>query len=552
MRDTKVFLLGLDGATWDLIMPWISEGELPTFKMLIKGGAWGILESCIPPITLPAWACMLTGKNPGKIGAVHFLMRSSESYEFKVVKLYLEKVNPLWSMLNTSGKRSALFYVPTIAPDFQSFNGMYIPSDVIPCGEYPYPQQLSTLINKFGLDESPPKLGRVDPAEYIRWWCENTRRHFEFINYFLDRVGQWDFLMHVIYSNDHLSHLFWKYIDKKHPDYERDDEIYEAFLNYYKVIDNMLRNVIQKCNSRNIIFFLVSDHGHGPLVKRIDLNRWLLENGYLRIREDLKNSSGKREASKFSEIFKKKVLESPVIRSRFVCRLLKRMPYVRRLLRQIFVNLDVRTDVVDWQNTKAYFAGYNGININLKGREPEGIVEVSEYEKVRSDLINMLKQLRDPETGITVVKNVYRREEIYWGDCLSRLPDIVIEYINESFYESCLSFGETFLKRDMFYKPSDPPVSSAHTRRGIFLAYGPDIRCMGDKPLKVSIYDITPTILHIFSLPIPNDIDGKVLTEIFDLESSIAKRKPAFVNPDYYQLKISILKLRKKVKKYKQ
>ena len=146
---TRVLVIGLDGATWDLINPLAYKGVLPTFKKLMENGVWGVLKSCIPPITIPAWACMMTGKNPGKIGTIHFLMRAEDSYEFKPVKLHLESLNPIWKLLNSYGRKVNLFYVPSIIPKLSEFNGMYVPGEFVFSGVSPHPPEVKELIKRF-------------------------------------------------------------------------------------------------------------------------------------------------------------------------------------------------------------------------------------------------------------------------------------------------------------------------------------------------------------------------------------------------------------------
>lgn len=546
VKKTKILVMGLDGATWDILKPWADKGELSAIKMLMENGVWGELESCIPPITMPAWPCMMTGKNPGKIGVIHFLMREKNGYDFKPVKLNVDKLNPVWKFLNEYGKRTNLFYIPNIIPDLSKLHGMYIPGGFVSSNITPYTSEAEKLIEKFQLDKTPPKLGMVDGASYINWWRGNAEKHLKFISHFLNHTDGWDFLMHVIYSNDHLSHLFWKHIDKNHPLYEEAKEIFEAFLNYYKGLDKLLGDIVEKCKSNNVTLFLVSDHGHGLLIKRVDLNKWLEQHGYLRIKS--KKSYSKKS---LMNLIKQKFLDNSVAKSKSFYRLLKKFPRVKNFLRSFLINLNVSGDVVDWSKTRAYFSGYNGININLKGREPMGIVDPCDYEKTREIIITELKTLRDPDTNKEIVQNVWKKEELYQGNLVHRLPDIIIEYTNVSEYESVFKFSDSIIKEQLFYKPNNPPISSAHTYKGIFLAYGPDIKDTGEKLKNLRIYDVAPMILHMFGLPVPRDMDGRVLTEIFKNESAIAKMKPEYVDPNYYKRKTIKDKTKEKIKELK-
>jgi len=543
MKNVKVMIIGLDGATWDLIKPWADEGKLPTFKKLMESGVWGNLES----ITMPAWASMVTGKNPGKIGAIHFLMREKYGYDFKPVRLNIDRMNPLWKMLNVYGKTTNLFYIPTILPNLRELKGMYIPGEFVFVDEELYhPPGVKTLIERFGLNEMPPDFKRMNTVEYIEWWRKNVIKHLRLILFFLNNIKDWDFLMYVIYSTDHLSHLFWKYIDRTHPYYEEKQELSEAILRYYKSLDVMLNRIVRLCESKGTFLFLVSDHGHGPLRKRVNLNRWLQLQGYLSVRVESKNLH-----KSISEIVKLKILSSSFVRSKLIHKLFRKFSKIKCFIKLFLsTKLSVSSGAIDWAHTVAYFSGYNGININLKGREPKGIVNLKNYEKLRNELINKLKTLKDPETNKNVVQRVWKREEIYHGEFVDRLPDILIEYTNVSEYESVFTFSDTIIRRELFYRPEDPPVCSAHTYNGILLVYGPEIK-KGEKIWGAKIYDIVPTVLHIFGLPIPNDIDGRVLMEIFEEDSEFAKRKINYVNSSYYDKIMERQKLRAMIRKLK-
>jgi len=186
---------------------------------------------------------------------------------------------------------------------------------------------------------------------------------------------------------------------------------------------------------------------------------------------------------------------------------------------------------IDWKETRAYSSSYGAISINLEGREPQGKVQTDEYEKLRNEIMRRLKGLVDVEMSSNVVDRIWKREEVYWGPHVSSLPDIVIQFKDESKYESVISISEDILGDELFYLPSNPPVSSAHTRQGIFAAYGPDVKRAG-RIGTAQIYDIAPTILHMFGIPIPRDTDGRVLKEIFNEGSELATREIIYQEVD--------------------
>ena len=535
----KVLVIGFDGATWDLIKPWAEEGKLPTFKKLIENGTWGYLESTIPYITLPAWISMMTGKNPGKIGYVHFFMRDKASYNFKFVRPRAEPLNPIWKLLKVgANKTSFVLKIPTVPRDRYMdiyLKGEFVFEDVVITERE---KELLKIVQKSSIP--PAKHNK----EYILWHANQAEKELDLIKYLVenDQKYKWDFLISVIYSTDHLSHLFWKFVDKNHPNYTQNKDIQEAMIKYYSVLDSKLDEIIRICREKDIIVFIVSDHGHGPLRKRVNLNKWLIENGYMKLLKPATKEQNTR-------VLLQK-LATKMRTWKISYKLYQRLPeWIKEYLRKkLQPHLDVKTENIDWKHTKAYFSGYNGININLKGREPEGIVDREEYESLVSEITEKLKTLKDPETGTSIIKNVWRKYELYIGNFVENLPDIIIEYAGESEYESVLGFNEQYLVNKPLFYTAD--VSSAHKRNGIFLAYGPGIK-KGHKIENAKIYDITPTILHIFGLPIPTDMDGKVLTEIFDKNSEFAKKKVRYVDPSYYEKTQEDKKLKKAIKNLK-
>jgi len=539
-KMTKVLIIGFDGATWDLIKPWAEEEKLPTFKKLMQEGTWGNLESTIPYVTLPAWISLVTGKNPGKIGYAHFFMRDKNSYTFKIVKPKVEPLNPLWKLLKLgANKRAFILKVPTIPRD--KYMDIYIKGEFV-IGDQVTTEHERELLKRLQNSVSPPtKYGK----EYILWYTEQMKKELDLVHYLLenDQKYPWDFIISVIFSTDHLSHLFWKFIDKTHPNYTQNKDIQEAIMEYYSVLDSKLHEIVEICKEKDIIVFIVSDHGQGPLKKRVNINKWLIENGYMKLLKPLAKKQN-------NALLLKKVADN-IRKRRLLYKIYQKLPeqikdYFRKKL-QSYSEVKT-TEGIDWRHTKAYFSGLNGININLKGREPMGVVDKKEYISIVSEIIEKLRTLRDPETNEVVIKNIWIKYDLYDGDFVESLPDIIIEYKGESLYESVLGFNEPYLvNKPLFYITEKK--SSSHKRNGIFLAYGPGIK-KGQR-IDAKIYDVAPTVLHIFGLPVPKDMDGRVLMEIFEGDSEFAMRTPKRVAPSYYAKKEEDEQLKKAIKNLK-
>jgi len=320
-------------------------------------------------------------------------------------------------------------------------------------------------------------------------------------------------------TTDRLQHRFW------------DEGI---LLNHYTKIDAWLGHMLASLDS-NVVVFLVSDHGFGPVRYTLNINEFLISEGYLKLAEQKKI---KRQSLLYSTVRKFRLLSL----ARNLVRLLPNgvsQKITSEVAPKKFDELDI-----DWKHTKAFAYGVFGdIYINVKGREPEGTVDPNEYDKIRDEIIQKLKNLSHKGKKLNI--KVYKKEELYPGATIwDDLPDLVVlptddgvQAINPN-----VGMGEIITE--------SPGTVGNHRLNGIFLAYGPGIK-KGQKIEGAKIYDIAPTILHIFGLPIPNDMDGRVLMEIFEDDSEFAKRRPKYVDPSYYEKKQADEKLRKAIKNLK-
>jgi predicted AlkP superfamily phosphohydrolase/phosphomutase len=186
------------------------------------------------------------------------------------------------------------------------------------------------------------------------------------------------------------------------------------------------------------------------------------------------------------------------------------------LLKALFLSFDD----VDWPRTVAYSLGNVGqIRLNVRGREPEGLIKPGEpYEATRDEIINRLRELRDPQTGEPVVEAIHRREEIYWGRSLDRAADILFIPTRMEYF----GFGEYEFGSNQIIEPMKHGISGTHRLNGMMLMWGKPIR-PGIKVQGASILDLAPTVLHLMGERVPGDMDGRVLCEALITE---------FANPE--------------------
>jgi len=530
----KVLVLGWDGATWDIATKLMDEGKMPNLKKLVEKGTWGTLESSIPPWTVPAWNIMSTGLNPGKLGFATFFVR--QGYKFKPYFLFKQfqiKRN-IWDILSKEGKKVIVANLPNLHIAyginghmicgwlFLGENSLTYPPDLREeldrvCGGY----EVDIVVPGFRTGTKNDKAPTSD-NDYLLKSREILEKHFRAFEYLL-KYKEWDFAFLVFAEPDRVQHRFWE-----------NSKIVEGT---YQILDQKLGYIINNVIDNDTIVFLVSDHGFGSNKRILNINEFLTKEGYLKLKS---SEDSTRKLNLFMIIRKLKL--SPIAK-----RVLNLLP--DKIREKILENLRLKSisEVeIDWENTKCYGYGVFGdIYLNVKGRDPQGSVNPEEYETIRDEIIKKLKSLKDPKTGKKLNIQVFKREDIYGVSVQNeKLPDLVI-LVNEDIngINPKIGMGEVI----------SYGRGGNHRLHGIFLAYGPGIK-KGQR-VDAKIYDIAPTILHTFGLPfglpIPNDMDGRVLMEIFEENSEFAKRKPEYVDPSYYEKKGEDEQLKKAIKNLK-
>ncbi len=522
----KLFIFGIDGGSLKLIEKW--RDVLPNLKRIMENGVWGELESTFPPVTCPAWPAMFTGKNPAKLGMYDFLKYESDREQTFGLNTSLDySSSAIWKILNNHGKKVGLLNVATTFPP-QKIDGFLVCGIGSPALDamktnYTYPPELKkTLDEVVGGYEIIPLLEMRLPnieEQCIRAFDELLEKREKAASYLLANTP-WDLFVCVFFALDPIQHYFWHHMDESHTR-PGDAKYRDVIKNYYIKVDGAIGRLLEQIpEGTNIL--VVSDHGFGPIHNWFVVNRWLENNGFLKFKEKIRLSKTNnilRQTRNFLMAY------LPPNLTRLVAKLLPRA--VTRKLADLKAEKEDMISVyrnIDWPQTKAYGIGKVGmIYINLKGREPGGIVEPGrEYEAVRDEIIAKLKKVIDPETGKPVTIQVFKKEELYQGQYFESAPDIL--YIMEKYYQT----------NSIRYKSEwgQPAFSGWHVREGIFIAYGPDIRPGGEKLDGLRIYDIAPTILHMFGLAVPSDMDGRVLVEIFKEDSKLAQKEVIYQEVD--------------------
>ena len=510
-KKYKVMVVGLDGATYDLIYPWMLDGHLPAFSKLMDEGAWGELRSTIPPMTAPAWTSFATGKNPGKHGLYDWIQRKQDSYNVSPITAQHIKQPTLWEILGDEGYRVCVFNVPMTYPP-RPVNGLMISGMPAPSTKVTitYPESLLSEVES----EVGTYLVYPDPGQaysdagvdaFLQRLYATTERRFEVLDYLRTRED-WDFLMPVLNGTDTVQHAMWKYMDPDHPQHDpaKVQKYGNAILDYFKYVDDALNRFVENLD-KDTVLVIMSDHGFGPFHKFIHVNNWLRQQGLLRIK---RTPFASFKAALFKLGF------SPMAVYNLLMRLglgaLKR-EVVRGQGQGLLKTLFLSFDDVDWPRTKAYSLGNIGqIYLNVKGREPHGCVAAGEeYEALREEIIKRLKQLKDPITGEPVVEYIYRREEIYSGPSTDQAADIIFIPTRMEYF----GFGEYEFGSHKVIESVERGISGTHRMNGMMLFYGEPIKS-GLRLDGASLIDLAPTILHLMGEPVLKDMDGKVLLDI--------------------------------------
>lgn len=482
----KLTVVGLDGAHWELIEPWIEDGSLPNIEKIIEFGVWTDMESCLPPVTFPNWKCYSTGKNPGKIGI--FWWENIDFEQRRIYHPFFRKLGhrEIWDYIGETGRKVGIIGIPGTYP-VRKVNGFMIAGGPdAEEKEFTYPEKLEeTIKENYGFRVRPHRL--ISP---------NTERGAREIQNIIDvkfKVAKVlaaeyrvDFLQVTSFEINTMHHFYWD--DEKTKD-------------CWKTIDSHIGDFVKDRDS-NLI--LMSDHGSNEIETVFNINTWLERKGYLRTRAQsvgvpkFLHRAGftQDKLLKLAQLLRLRGLTSKVPNT-----LVQRIPIESQ-------GVEKQSSMIDWKRSKAIASGQGPLYLNAHDQQ--------ERDTLARELKEELEGLRKLGTDEKIVEKVYFREELYSGRYLDEAPDLVIDQARRVHIPGGIGTKEVF---------TSPRRWRAENKKlGLFAAYGPDIK-QGGKIRNIQILDLAPTILHIFNIPIPKDMDGRILREIFHEQSSVAKRR---------------------------
>ena len=510
----RLLVIGLDGASFNVLDPLIERGDLPNLARLIDSGARAPLETTFPPITAVAWSSFMTGKNPGKHGIFEFVRLDKGTKRELAVNASFREGPAIWDLLAACNRQVIVHNFPCTYPP-QALNGLMIADFMTPRGrrDFTYPASLlEELEAKFGpyrLHLSQTYAG--GKAQGVLDELNDELEYKARVTEYLMTQYEWDAFFQYFWGTDRIQHELWHIFDDSHPrhDPREAQEFREKVFAYFRRVDEIVGRLIELAGDE-VLVWVASDHGFGPAHKYCSFNIWLLEEGFLRLKRDVKTRL-------------KKAMFSLGITPENAFKVIKKLPLGRlrpsrgasneastsRMLSTFFLSFND----VDWSRTEAFSKGnYGQIYVNLKGRETSGAVEKSDYDSVCGRIVERLKALKDPRTGGPWARDVFRREDVYDGPRVGDAPDIAFLPVDMRY----LPLGNADFTSNKFMVDAFG-ISGSHRMHGVMIGNAPMVK-PGIRLDLARIYDIAPTLLYLMDSPLPAGMDGRLLKEIISEE----------------------------------
>jgi predicted AlkP superfamily phosphohydrolase/phosphomutase len=464
-RKPRVAIIGLDCAEPSLVLERFAD-HLPNITALRQRGLFGKLESVIPAITVPAWSCMMSGKDPGTLGVYGFRNRKDNTYRgLSLANADAVHEPRLWDILSRYDKNSIVIGVPGTYPP-SPIQGEMISCFLTPPNshQYTYPAALKNDIADW-VGEYP-----FDVKEYRTenkgWLLEQlysmTRKHFEVALRMVTSLD-WDFFMMVEIGVDRIHHGFWRCMDETHRLYEPDSPYNNAIFEYYIAVDHEIGSLLSLLGDQTHVF-IVSDHGAKKMDGGICLNEWLIEEGYLVL------------------------AERPDI------------PVPTR-----FESLKI-----DWTRTRAWGEGgyFGRLFLNVQGREPQGIVEPENRASLLAEISGRLEALGD-ENGYPIGTRCFQPNQIYHQ--VNGIPPDLLIYFGDLAWRS---IGTVGWNRIHVFENDTGPDDANHAQMGTFIYHDPQRNFGGHELTNLHLMQIAPTVLQLLGIEVPTDMQKPPIQEL--------------------------------------
>jgi predicted AlkP superfamily phosphohydrolase/phosphomutase len=456
MKGRKVVVVGLDSAPPDIVFD--RAEEFPVLKALMDAGVHGLLRSSDPPITIPAWMVMATGRDPGQLGLYGFRHRRGYAYDkMWIANSTAVRAPKIWDIIGRAGGHSCLVSVPPSYPPYP------VAGNLISCfitpgkeREYTYPAGLRDEIEeRFGPYMFDVVFRTDDRDQILAEIYRMTEQRFAIMSWLMENKP-WDLFMFVEIGVDRIQHAFWKYADPEHHLFEPGNRYQNVIMDYYRFIDGKIGDLLAQAGDDAVVL-VVSDHGAKRMKGAFCVNEWLIDAGELAVRN-------------------------------------------RPTVPTSVDDLDI-----DWSRTKAWAWGgyYARVFLNVEGREPRGIIKPEDYEMERDRLEKRLLALRGPNGEEWKTRVI--RPQSHYREVNGEYPDLMV-YFDDLYWRSAGTLGHG----TMFLPENDTgPDDAVHAQEGIYILRDPMRRPGGRRD--ADILDIAPTVLDRMGLSVPEEMSGKIL-----------------------------------------
>ena len=458
-QGPRIAVLGLDCATPQLLFDQLAD-EVPTIAGLMRRGMHGSLESVTPPITIPAWACSMSGKTPGQLAVYGMRNRKDTSYEgLSIATSHSIREPQVWDALGERGLKSLLIGVPPGYP-VRPLEGWRVSCFLTPpsAEQFTHPAELASEIEE-ELGGDPyifdiPNFREQGEDAVLKQVFTMTERRWRVARR-LVRSKPWDFFMLVEMGPDRLHHVFWQHVDPAHFKYVAGNRFESAFRDYYRFLDGEVAKLLEAL-PEDVVVIVMSDHGARRMDGGVCFNEWLAAQGYLRFAQTVDRPTPIGKAP------------------------------------------------VEWGRTVAWGDGgyYGRLFLNVKGREPQGTVDPSRYSETRDELAAALESMPGPD-GEPLGTKVYRPQDVY-PEVRGVAPDLIV-YFGDLRWRSVGQVGTG----DIFtYENDTGPDGANHDRAGVLVMAGATGQPVGSRD-GLRLIDVGPTILSLYGLEAPDGAEGR-------------------------------------------
>jgi predicted AlkP superfamily phosphohydrolase/phosphomutase len=457
----RVMIIGLDCAEPSLVLGRFRE-QLPTLSALADAGAYGRLESVVPPITVPAWSCMMSSRTPGDLGIYGFRNRADHSYDGLFIANGAAVKEPrLWDIIGRRGKQSIVLGVPGTFP-IKPLNGVMVSCFLTPSTEsqYTFPPALRSEVEEVVGDYlfDCTEFRTEDKDDLLRQIYEMTDKRFKLADHLLS-TKPWDLFAMVEMGTDRIHHGFWKDMDPRHRKHVPGGPYEQAILDYHVHVDGLLANLLRHADDETAVL-VVSDHGAKRMEGGVRINEWLRQEGLLALQREPEGRSSTRDCG------------------------------------------------IDWSRTKVWAEGgyYSRVFLNVEGREPEGTIPAADYERFRDELIERIGAIPD-DRGQPMATKVYRPEDVY-PEIKGIAPDLIVHF-GDLYWRAVGTVGgdEGLYTFDNDTGPDD----ANHAQHGMFILRAPGVE-PGQRE-GAHLLDVAPTVLELLGQPVPPAMRGTSMLE---------------------------------------